>query len=112
MNITEKALNDCFSRYGDLRRCEILESLPGVSTGFLGFWSKKEVLKVLDDRPHIINGRMVDISQKGQKFDLYIGNLPFDATDDSLFETFSKYGKLVHWEVKRDRNTNRWMGLI
>ncbi|KAI1703490.1 RNA recognition motif domain-containing protein [Ditylenchus destructor] len=97
MNITEKALNDFFSRYGDLRRCEILESLPGVSTGFLGFWSKKE-------------SKRVHSFQKDQDFAVYIGNLPFDATDDSLFETFSKYGKLVHWDVKRDRNTNRSLG--
>ncbi|KAI1707013.1 RNA recognition motif domain-containing protein [Ditylenchus destructor] len=181
-NITEKALNDYFSRYGELRRCEIKESLPGVSTGFVSFWSEKEnggegqkfkffvgglsketsvetlreyfskfdefvecnipvkqasldsaievnlhiiddtkvelnyvtsefeVLKILDDRPHTINGRMVDILSKGQKFVLYIGNLPFDATDDSLFKTFSKYGKIVHWEVKRERNTNRSLG--
>ncbi|KAI1715185.1 RNA recognition motif domain-containing protein [Ditylenchus destructor] len=109
-NITEKALNDYFSRYGELRKCEIKESLPGVRTGFVGFWSEEEVLKVLDDRPHIINGKRVNSYQKDQEFAVYIGNLPFDATDDSLFETFSKYGKLVHCEVKRDHNTNRSLG--
>ncbi|KAI1698918.1 RNA recognition motif domain-containing protein [Ditylenchus destructor] len=106
-NITEKALRDHFSRYGKLRRCEILESLPGVRTGFVGFWKEKEVLQALADRPHTINGKRVNCYQKDQKFAVFIGNLPLDATDDSLFETFSKYGKLVHWEVKRDRNTNR-----
>ncbi|KAI1710919.1 RNA recognition motif domain-containing protein [Ditylenchus destructor] len=30
-NITEKALNDYFSRYGKLRRCEIKESLPAIA---------------------------------------------------------------------------------
>ncbi|KAI1700493.1 RNA recognition motif domain-containing protein [Ditylenchus destructor] len=110
MNITEKALNDYFSRYGELRRCEIKESLPGVRTGFVGFWSEEEISQALADRPHIINGRMLDIFQKDQQFVLYIGNLPFDATDDLLFETFSKFGKIVHWEVKRDHNTNRSLG--
>ncbi|KAI1698913.1 RNA recognition motif domain-containing protein [Ditylenchus destructor] len=110
MNITEKALRDHFSRYGKLRRCEILESLPGVRTGFVGFWSEKEVLQALADRPHTINGKRVNCYQKDQSFTAYIGNLPLDATDDSLFETFSKYGKLVHWEVKRDHNTNGSLG--
>ncbi|KAI1715180.1 RNA recognition motif domain-containing protein [Ditylenchus destructor] len=48
--------------------------------------------------------------QKDHDFSVYIGNLPFDATDDSLFEKFSKYGKIVHWQVKRDHNTNRSLG--
>ncbi|KAI1702590.1 hypothetical protein Ddc_16991 [Ditylenchus destructor] len=30
----------------------------GVSTGFVAFWSEKEVLKVLADRPHIINDKL------------------------------------------------------
>ncbi|KAI1691796.1 RNA recognition motif domain-containing protein [Ditylenchus destructor] len=85
-NITEKMLSDYFSRYGELRGCEIKESLPAVRAEFVGFWSEKE------------------------KFDIYTGNLPFDATDDSLFKIFSKYGKIVHREVKRDRNTNRSLG--
>ncbi|KAI1710933.1 RNA recognition motif domain-containing protein [Ditylenchus destructor] len=109
-NITEKELNDYFSRYGKLRSCEIKESLPGVRTGFVSFWTEEEVMQALADRPHIINGRMVDIYQKDQKFVLFIGNLPFNATDDSLSKTFSKYGKLVHWHVKRDHNTNRSLG--
>ncbi|KAI1715181.1 RNA recognition motif domain-containing protein [Ditylenchus destructor] len=110
MNITEKALNDYFSRYGVLRRCEIKESLPGVRTGFVGFWSEEEVMQALSDRPHIINGKRVSSFQKDQQFSVYIGNLPFDATDDSLFETFSKYGRLVQWLVKRDQITNRSLG--
>ncbi|KAI1715177.1 RNA recognition motif domain-containing protein [Ditylenchus destructor] len=109
-NITEKELNDYFSRYGKLRRCEILESLPGVRTGFVSFWTEEEVLQVLADRPHVVNGKRVSSYQKDQEFAVYIGNLPFDATDDSLFEKFSKYGKIVHWQVKRDRNTNRSLG--
>ncbi|KAI1713624.1 RNA recognition motif domain-containing protein [Ditylenchus destructor] len=110
LNITEEALSDFFSRYGELRRCDILESSPGVRTGFVEFRLEKELLQALADRPHIINGKMVNTHQKDQDFILYVGNLPSDATDDSLFETFSKYGKIVHWEVKRDRNTNRSRG--
>ncbi|KAI1692115.1 RNA recognition motif domain-containing protein [Ditylenchus destructor] len=53
---------------------------------------------------------MVNTHQKNQSFDIFVGDLPSDATDDSLFETFSKYGKIVHWQVKRDRNTNRSRG--
>ncbi|KAI1702279.1 RNA recognition motif domain-containing protein [Ditylenchus destructor] len=108
-NITEKALNDHFSRYGELRRCEIKEDVikPGVRTGFVGFWSEEEVLQALADRPHTINGKMVYSFQNNQQFSVFVENLPSSATDDMLFQTFSKYGKLVHWEVKRSRDQNR-----
>ncbi|KAI1705625.1 RNA recognition motif domain-containing protein [Ditylenchus destructor] len=109
-NITEKSLNDYFSCYEELRRCEIKESLPGVRTGFVKFWIEKEVLKALADRPHIINGKRVHCFQNDQDFAVYIGNLPFDATDDLLFETFSKFGKLVRWNVKRDHDRNCSLG--
>ncbi|KAI1715189.1 RNA recognition motif domain-containing protein [Ditylenchus destructor] len=109
-NISEKALDEYFSRYGKLRSCEIKETSPGARTGFVSFWSEKEVLKALADRPHTINGKMVNTFQKDHDFAVYIGNLPSDATDDSLFKKFSEYGKLVHCEVKRDQNTNRSLG--
>ncbi|KAI1692114.1 RNA recognition motif domain-containing protein [Ditylenchus destructor] len=53
---------------------------------------------------------MVNTYKKDESFDIFVGDLPSDATDDSLFKTFSKYGKIVHWELKRDRNTNRPLG--
>ncbi|KAI1713612.1 RNA recognition motif domain-containing protein [Ditylenchus destructor] len=109
-SITEEALNEFFSRYGELQKCELKETSPGARTGFVGFHSKKDILRALADRPHIINGMMVNTYQKDQHFSVYVGNLPSDATDDSLFETFSKFGKIVHWEVKRDHNTNRPLG--
>ncbi|KAI1706148.1 RNA recognition motif domain-containing protein [Ditylenchus destructor] len=86
---------------GELARCQ---------NGICGILVGEEISQALADRPHILNGKRVNCYQKDQKFDIYIGNLPFDVTDDSLFKIFSKYGKLVHWEVKRDRNTNRSLG--
>ncbi|KAI1713619.1 RNA recognition motif domain-containing protein [Ditylenchus destructor] len=109
-NITEKELSDYFSSYGELLKCEILEITPGARTGFVRFSSEKDISKALADRPHKINGKMVNTQQKDQEFAVFVGNLPSDATDDSLFETFSKFGKIVHWQVKRDHNTNRSRG--
>ncbi|KAI1713607.1 RNA recognition motif domain-containing protein [Ditylenchus destructor] len=109
-DITEEALHEHFSRYGELQKCEIKETSPGARTGFVGFHSQKDLLQAMADRPHKINGKMVNTHQKDQSFNIYVGNLPSDATDDSLFKTFSKYGKIVHWHVKRDRHTNRPLG--
>ncbi|KAI1706608.1 RNA recognition motif domain-containing protein [Ditylenchus destructor] len=106
-NIREEALNEFFSRYGELRGCEIKETSPGARTGFVEFRYEKDVLKALADRPHIIRGIMVETYQKDKDFNVMVRDLPSGANENSLFETFSKHGKLVCWEVKRDRNTNR-----
>ncbi|MFZ5424604.1 MAG: RNA recognition motif domain-containing protein [Patescibacteria group bacterium] len=41
---------------------------------------------------------------------LYIGNLPYSTTDDSLKSLFSNYGTVVSASVITDRNTGRSKG--
>lgn len=41
---------------------------------------------------------------------LYVGNLPFSATDDELRETFGKHGSLESVNVITDRETGRSRG--
>ncbi|KAI1695342.1 RNA recognition motif domain-containing protein [Ditylenchus destructor] len=129
---TEQLLYKYFLQFGIITGCRLaLRKLNGVSKGYrfvefesveqaktsectyelgLHIIDGQQISQVLSDRPHIIFGKIVNTQQKYEEFAVFVGNLPFDATDDSLFETFSKYGKLVHWEVKRDRNTNRSRG--
>jgi RNA recognition motif-containing protein len=41
---------------------------------------------------------------------VYVGNLPFSATNDSLTETFSEAGTVTSANVIMDRDTNRSKG--
>ena len=41
---------------------------------------------------------------------LYIGNLPYSATDQSLMETFNQYGEVESAKVIVDRETGRSKG--
>lgn len=41
---------------------------------------------------------------------IYVGNLPFSVTDDSLSEMFSSYGKVSSARVIRDKFTDRSRG--
>jgi RNA recognition motif-containing protein len=41
---------------------------------------------------------------------LYVGNLPYSATDESLTETFSQYGTVESASVIIDRDTGRSKG--
>ncbi|MCK4304469.1 MAG: RNA-binding protein [Candidatus Eisenbacteria sp.] len=41
---------------------------------------------------------------------LYVGNLPFQVTEDDLRELFAPYGEVVSAKVIMDRETNRPRG--
>ncbi|KAI6032786.1 hypothetical protein F5J12DRAFT_796431 [Pisolithus orientalis] len=41
---------------------------------------------------------------------LYVGNLSWNTTDDSLYEAFSTYGQVIDSIVMKDRETGRSRG--
>ena len=41
---------------------------------------------------------------------IYVGNLPFSATNDSLNELFAKFGQVTSAKIVMDRDTNRSKG--
>ncbi|KAI1710343.1 RNA recognition motif domain-containing protein [Ditylenchus destructor] len=115
-NISEESLKkllwDFFSQYGHVRDCSFIKNSAGTTTAFVSLSSKDEISQALADRPHYIKGKLVDTHLKGQLFGLYVGGLPKDAADEDLYETFSKDGKLVHWQVMRTwkDKTNQSLG--
>ncbi|KAI1705207.1 RNA recognition motif domain-containing protein [Ditylenchus destructor] len=111
-NITEDSLRKFFSQYGQVQDCRIITNSVGRITGFVTMSNEKEISCALTDRPHRIDGKLVDTHQKGESFNLFVGGLPKHTTDEDLEKKFSKVGKLVHWEVMRDRKnkTNRSLG--
>jgi RNA recognition motif-containing protein len=41
---------------------------------------------------------------------IYVGNLPFSATEDDVYELFSQYGSVESVKLITDRNTGRPRG--
>jgi cold-inducible RNA-binding protein len=41
---------------------------------------------------------------------IYVGNLPFSATEDSVRETFESYGEVISVAMINDRETGRFRG--
>jgi RNA recognition motif-containing protein len=41
---------------------------------------------------------------------LYVGNLPYNTTNDELVEVFSQYGQVTSAQVMMDRDTGRSRG--
>ncbi|KAI1704058.1 RNA recognition motif domain-containing protein [Ditylenchus destructor] len=87
-NVTEEALRDFYSKYGQLNRA-------------------------MDDRPHIIGGKPLEVyasvghRNNSLKISLFVGSLPENVTEETLREEFSRYGKLVYWKLQNDGAFNQ-----
>ncbi|KAI1699577.1 RNA recognition motif domain-containing protein [Ditylenchus destructor] len=103
--VTEESLHAFYSKYGQLRACRLREGLHGLTHGYVSYSALDEVNRAMDDRPHIIGGKPLQIrfiSQGEDKVSLFVGSLPENVTEETLREEFSKYGKPVFWEVQND----------
>ncbi|KAI1710941.1 RNA recognition motif domain-containing protein [Ditylenchus destructor] len=105
-NITKDSLLKFFSQYGQVQDCRMITNSAGKTTAFVTFSDEEETSRALAKRPHHISGKLVFTHQKGENLTLLLYDLPNDTTDKDLYETFSKFGKLVHWEVKRHLKLN------
>ncbi|KAI1701659.1 RNA recognition motif domain-containing protein [Ditylenchus destructor] len=101
-NITEDLLQKFFSQYGQVQDCRIATNSIGTTTAFVIMSNEEEISRALTERPHWIDGKLVFTHQKGEQFNLFVGGLSKNTTDEDLYETFSTVGKLVHWQVMRD----------
>ncbi|KAI1699067.1 RNA recognition motif domain-containing protein [Ditylenchus destructor] len=69
-----------------------------------------KVNRAMNDRPHLIGGKPLQIGFIGQgedKVSLFIGSLPENVTGETLREEFSKYGKPIFWKVENDGRFNQ-----
>ncbi|KAI1710966.1 RNA recognition motif domain-containing protein [Ditylenchus destructor] len=105
-NITKDSLQKFFSQYGQVQDCAITKNSIGTTTAFVTMSNEEETARALADRPHYINGKLVDTHLKGKQFTLLLYDLPSNTTDKDLEETFSKVCKPIHWQVLRNRKLN------
>ncbi|KAI1705210.1 RNA recognition motif domain-containing protein [Ditylenchus destructor] len=101
-----------FSKYGKVLDCKMKMNSMGTCTAYVTMSNEGEVKRALAGRPHHIDGKMINTHQKGEQFTVFVGNVPKDATDYQLYQTFSKVGKLVHYEMMYDwkNNTQKALG--
>ncbi|KAI1699666.1 RNA recognition motif domain-containing protein [Ditylenchus destructor] len=109
--ITEEELIALYSKYGQLRRCRLFRGKSGISNAFVSYSAVNELNRAIDDRPHIINGKPLQIKFLGKRHfisvSLFVGSLPENVTEETLHEEFSKYGKPVYWELRNDWRFNQ-----
>ncbi|KAI1710643.1 RNA recognition motif domain-containing protein [Ditylenchus destructor] len=109
--ITKEALLAFYSKYGQLRECRLHKGKTGIPHAFMSYSAVDEVNRVMEDRPHIIDGKPLKIKLLGRSHFtsvfLFVGSLPKSVTEETLRIEFSKFGKLVFWKVENDGRFNQ-----
>ena len=110
----EESLEDFFSKFGDIEKCNIVRDPEGRSKGFafVKFYETSDVEKIISEGDNImIDGRQCRVnlskSARGDKKPmrserepspetetLFVGNLNFDSTEDSIKDFFSDCGEI------------------
>ncbi|KAI1710911.1 RNA recognition motif domain-containing protein [Ditylenchus destructor] len=106
---SESSLESYFARYGYVRKIKLIRDEID-TRAIVSFYTIEDTLKAVNDRPHLINNKLVLSFQKDQDYTLFVDDLPSNVTEDSMRRVFSQFGKLVHWEIRLDRETGKSYG--
>ncbi|KAI1708587.1 RNA recognition motif domain-containing protein [Ditylenchus destructor] len=109
--VSEEDLIAFYSKYGQLRECQLSKGKTGIFHAYVSLSAIDEFNRAMEDRPHIINGKPLKIQFLGKGYSrpvsLFVGSLPENVTEETLREVFSQYGKPVFWELKNDGQFNQ-----
>ncbi|EDL99596.1 heterogeneous nuclear ribonucleoprotein D, isoform CRA_f [Rattus norvegicus] len=116
---TKKDLKDYFSKFGDVVDCTLkLDPITGRSRGF-GFVLFKEsesVDKVMDQKEHKLNGKVIDpkrakaMKTKEPVKKIFVGGLSPDTPEEKIREYFGGFGEVESIELPMDNKTNKRRG--
>ncbi|KAI1714134.1 RNA recognition motif domain-containing protein [Ditylenchus destructor] len=100
--VTQEALIAFYSKYGRVEECRLRKGKTGIPFAYVSFSAIDELNSAMDDRPHIIDGKPLQIQSRDHstRISLFVGCLPENFTEETLREEFSKYGKPVYWALK------------
>eukprot|EP00826_Nyctotherus_ovalis_P005190 TRINITY_DN11165_c0_g3_i2.p1 TRINITY_DN11165_c0_g3~~TRINITY_DN11165_c0_g3_i2.p1 ORF type:complete len:306 (-),score=68.33 TRINITY_DN11165_c0_g3_i2:125-1042(-) len=120
-------MRDYFEYYGEVTNSTLmLDFKTGKFRGF-GFVTFKDpgvVRKVLEERSHVLDGRLIDCkeaipksvstySKPANSFHtrkIFVGGLPHELPEKAFTKYFAKYGTVVHGLIMRDRDSGKSRG--
>ncbi|RAL09807.1 nucleic acid-binding protein, partial [Aspergillus homomorphus CBS 101889] len=122
-DVTAEDLKNQFSKFGTVRRVNLIHDQRGISKGFgyVDYDSVEAAQRAIQEMHlRIFEGRRASVqfaqTQMKQQRDsrpsksLYIGNLPFEMTDSDLNELFSDIVNVIDVRVAIDRRTGQPRG--
>ncbi|KAH8599947.1 hypothetical protein B0O99DRAFT_503584 [Bisporella sp. PMI_857] len=117
--IDNKALHDTFAAFGNILSCKVAQDESGASKGY-GFvhyetdeaasQAIKHVNGMLLNEKKVFVGHHIPKKDRQSKFEemkanftnIYVKNIPTDATDEEFRELFEKYGDVTSASLARD----------
>ena len=125
---TEQHLADYFSAFGSVLSCEVKRDYNNGRSrgfGFVTFHSPQAAEDARSSRPPEICGRQVEVLESMMRGDpgldtvqrgpdprrkIFVGGLPQSITEEGLADLFSRFGDVLHTEIKRDFTNERSRG--
>lgn len=125
--IDNKALHDTFAAFGNILSCKVAQDETGASKGY-GFvhyetdeaasQAIKHVNGMLLNEKKVFVGHHIPKKDRQSKFEemkanftnIYVKNIPVEATDEEFRELFEKYGDVTSASLARDQETGKSRG--
>ncbi|XP_068599729.1 heterogeneous nuclear ribonucleoprotein A1b [Brachionichthys hirsutus] len=122
---TDESLRAHFEQWGSLTDCVVMRD-PNTKRsrgfGFVTYSSVQEVNDAMDERPHKVDGRVVEPKRAVSREDssrpgahvtvkkIFVGGIKEDTEEMHLRDYFIKFGNIEIIEIMTDRNTGKKRG--